>query len=265
MTDDPLQRNDAHFLKLQGVDNYRDLGGYPTAAGQQTRWGCFFRSGHLANITAHDLEQVAPLNIRTVFDLRRASERSEFPSQWHDVTPPEMISLDIDGNLHAATMDLVQQIMDGVVGYDEVYQHMLGDYRRIPFDYAPLLKTLCQQLAEDAGGVLVHCMAGKDRTGVLVALVLSLLGVERKAIDKDYLLSNIGFDPEGKLQRLAGNYEGKVEDLAAKIAVVRVMARVETDYLDAALKEAGDIELYFLETVGVERETIAALRAQLLA
>jgi len=268
MTDVKLTTRDAHLLALQGVDNYRDLGGYAGQEGRTIRWGRFFRSGHLANITEFDLEQVRPLNIRSVFDLRRESERSEFPSNWHGRRPPDIITIELAKDLHASTMDLVQQIMAGAIGHEEVYSHVLSDYRRIPIDYAPLMKTLCQQLAEEEGGVLVHCMAGKDRTGVLVGLMLNLLGVSRSDIHKDYMLSNVGFDPEAKLQRLAKHYEGKVQQLDEKVDVVRLMARVETDYLDAAMAEAetmgGGLEGYFRELVGIDLAEIEQIRRNLL-
>lgn len=179
---------DARILQLKGVDNFRDIGGYPGAQGLRIKWGKIFRSGHLARLQKFDCQQLMPLHIQSIFDLRTARERIEFPTRWYGSGSPRIYSLE-DVPVEVDTADLFDQIMQGEIERDEVIGHMLEDYAGMPFDYAGLLKLLFRTLATSGqNAVLVYGSAGKDRVDLVISLVMALLGVSFDKIIEDYLI-----------------------------------------------------------------------------
>ncbi|MBW8805273.1 MAG: tyrosine-protein phosphatase [Catenulisporales bacterium] len=167
-------------LPLVGVRNARDVGGLLTASGRALRPLRLLRSARLNGLTDGDREWLASIGLRTVVDLRQSYEIAAWPDALGSLavarvnTPP---SLEAEDNPDATLFDLYLSWLDGS--------------GRV---FADAVRTLAGSAALPA---LVHCTAGKDRTGVLVALVLDVVGVEEKAIVDDYLETNaqLGADP----------------------------------------------------------------------
>lgn len=260
----------AHILELQGVENFRDLGGYPAGNGTVVKWGRLFRSGHMANLSRFDCSQLEPLQISALFDLRAPAERNAFPTSWHGEPSPQIFTIDLHREDTDPVSDLFDQIMSGAISRQDVEAHMLEEYARMPFEYAPILKDLIERLlAATPGALVIHCTAGKDRTGCVVALLLALLGVSWDRIVEDYLLSNQGFAGEDKLSQIAKKYRRKVDDIDARIAALRPLVLVEQGYLDCAFaavrREMGGLEQYFSATLGVSGADVGELKRLLLA
>jgi protein-tyrosine phosphatase len=167
-------------LSLEGVWNFRDLGGYPAAGGRTIRWRTLFRADGLDRLTPADLTAVAGLGLRTVVDLRTPDEvaKARFEpgdaSAWHhlpmiDVLPPPD--------------DFAEWVVSEYVA--DQYVAML--------EGAPASVRTFLGLLTDPGAypLVFHCFAGKDRTGILTALVLGLLGVADDDIAADYALSRM--------------------------------------------------------------------------
>jgi hypothetical protein len=161
------------------VINFRDLGGYPTADGHTTRWGRLYRSSSLAILTEADRAAFASLGVRSVIDLRRPSEvstygRIPYPDvAYYNIAPvhQEWIEIPFDEQRGAAAFlaeRYLELAMAGAEGYAETIRLI-----NLP----------------DATPAVVHCFAGKDRTGVFAALVLGILGVDDEVIAADYQLS----------------------------------------------------------------------------
>lgn len=259
----------ARILQLQGVENFRDLGGYAAANGAVTKWGKVFRSGHLAQMSAFDCAQLEPLRVKAVFDLRTPAERKDFPTCWHGQSKPDFHTIDLHPEDHNPTADLFDQILQGRISRHEVEAHMLEEYARFPFEFQPILALLCERLLEPRrGALIIHCTAGKDRTGCIVALLLSLLGVPRERVLEDYLLSNEGFAAEQKLRAIADKYRRKVEGIGECIHALRPLVKVEARFLIAALdaieREMGSLNNYFEFLLGVDREKADQIRRKLL-
>lgn len=261
--------HDAHILNLEGVENFRDIGGYSTANGAVVRWGRLFRSGHLTNMSEFDCQQLAPLKISSIFDLRSSGERDSFPTRWYGAERPQTFTLNLQEDDSNPVNDLFEQIMAGGISREEVISHMLEDYAGMPFEYAPILRQLFERLSEPGpNAIVVHCTAGKDRTGCVVALVMSLLGVSRTKIMEDYLLSNEGFGAEQKLAHIAHKFRRKVDNVEARIEALRPLVCVDTAYLDSAFdaitREMGDLNRYFEAVLELDSDRIEALQASLL-
>ncbi len=168
-------------LGFAGPTNFRDLGGYAGAGGARTRWGRLFRSDALA-LEDQDLELFTALGIRTVYDLRRDSERETAPSRLpvgaHAVESIELIS---DGSPPPAVDAL---LADGESFLADIYLHMLETS-------ASGVGYILTGLADSSRlPAVFHCTAGKDRTGIVAALVLTVLGVAEEDILDDYELTS---------------------------------------------------------------------------
>lgn len=269
MSRDPLHLHDAHVLSMEGIENFRDIGGYQTRDGQMLRWGKVFRCGHLMEMTVADGEQLDPLNIGAIFDLRTPAERRAFPTAWTCSQQPEIFNIDLHSEDEDPKADLFKQILDGRITRDDVETHMRDDYARMPFDFVPLLKQLFGYLLRpDAGAIVVHCTAGKDRTGLVIALLQAVLGVSTNAIKEDYLLSNEGFASREKLEHIVEGFGHTMEQADLRMEVLRPLIVVDTYYLEEALKaieeRAGSLRAYFENTLGLSEEQRQSLRSKLV-
>lgn len=251
---------------FQAIDNFRDYGGYAVAGARVAR-GRLYRSAHQARATEADLAQLAQLNIATVVDLRRPSERRDQPSRRPSGWAGRVIESAHDDGGEAPhitflkTADLTE---------DSGRAFMTGTYRRLPFEAAhvDLFSRYFRALAEDAGPVLIHCAAGKDRTGLLAALTHSLLGVSRDDLINDYLLTNIAVDLEGRAEGIAKKLTEMTGRPASHGAVVAFLG-VEAEYLDGAFAEItarhGSLQAYLEQALGVDDALAEGIRARLAA
>ena len=175
-------------LPVAGTLNFRDLGGYPAGAGFRVRWGRVFRSDNFAAVSAEAWRQLSGMGLREIFDLRHAAERERSPSVIPDDLDIAISHLAIGGEA-AEAPDLVELLSRGgreSYGLD----FMVEMYQKLVVEQGPTFATLLEHLADPTRlPAVFHCTAGKDRTGVAAALLLELLGVERKLVLDDYELS----------------------------------------------------------------------------
>jgi protein-tyrosine phosphatase len=170
-------------LPLEGAKNFRDLGGYRTSDGRYVRWGLVYRSNHLVNLTARDSEYLNGLGIRLVCDVRSDGERTRAPDHWAG-NAPEFFAVPIGSNLITTPTadDLKRRVAtinsetkDSVRAYDYAIEYA-GQYAKI-----------LRRIAAGDLPAVEHCTAGKDRTGVFSAILLTALGVPRDTVVRDYM------------------------------------------------------------------------------
>lgn len=171
--------------RLHGASNFRDLGGHVGLAGRQVRSGVLFRSDHLAALTPHDTGILQNLGLTRAIDFRGVSERA---AQAYELSGMVQVSLPIEPTL----VQHVQMLLkDGkLLSTEDICSMMEKTYRDFVTLHATCLRSFFQHLLSAPSPTVFHCTAGKDRTGFAAALLLSALGVERKAIMDDYLLTN---------------------------------------------------------------------------
>lgn len=167
--------------------NFRDLGGTSTRDGE-VRAGALFRAEGPANFTPEHVAEIKSLGIGYIFDLRSAKEREADPYDWHDADC-QWLGLDVNADLRVFGNDGRERLS---LGKDEqlATDIMCETYREIPDALAPHWETVGTSLL-DGKPALVNCTAGKDRTGVAVAVLLEMLGAPREAILYDYARSSI--------------------------------------------------------------------------
>ncbi|MGC5341730.1 tyrosine-protein phosphatase [Streptomyces sp. DT171] len=180
--------------RLAGVRNFRDVGGLPTADGRKVRYGRLFRSGHLAGATADDTAFLSGLGLHAVFDFRNAADQR---LDGHDVALPGVRHLNIplsdpaDGAefwrmVRSGSLEQLRSLLRGGRAVDRMAASYREMIRTRTTEHGRVLRTL----AENGVPALLHCAAGKDRAGLSTAVTLLAVGVERDAIETDYLKSN---------------------------------------------------------------------------
>jgi protein-tyrosine phosphatase len=205
----------AHWLNLEQITNARDIGGWKLKDGAAISYGRVYRSGRISQASAQDAEALRKLGLRTTIDLRSEAEEC--------LTGAD--ALTVGGFTRA-----VRAPMKGVAsteGYADIVDHQKPEVAKV-------FRTLAEGSAYP---LLVHCNAGKDRTGVVTALLMELLGVPRQDIRKEYLLS-----------REAGQ-------------------EVDGRWIDAvfrAVDAAGGIEKY-LDGIGIDATMQSAIRTSVLS
>lgn len=180
---------------LTGVRNFRDVGGLPTLDGRRVRYGVLYRSGHLAHATKEDAAFLSGLELRTVYDFRNSAD---IALEGPDVELSGVRNVSMPLSDPAQGTDFWKIVRDGAV--DELravlgdglgVRRMVESYRQMILERTAEQGRLLADLAEGDGlPALLHCAAGKDRAGLSVMVILLALGVERTAIEEDYLASN---------------------------------------------------------------------------
>lgn len=237
------------LIALEGAVNFRDLGGYAASGGTRTRWRQLFRADGLGELTEGDLAVLRSLGIRTVIDLRSGSEleRGRFDVDAHPVA------------FHH--FPFIKELPDAQE-FDRRPGLLGSQYQEIVSDAgAQIMATLAVLAAPDALPAVFHCTAGKDRTGVLSAIVLSLLGVDEETVVADYALSG-----EAML-RLRAKLIVKYPEGRDTIENIDEVFSADPTQMEALLdfvrERYGSVQQY-VTGLGVGPEVIDSLRTSLL-
>lgn len=248
-------------LVLQGTPNFRDFGGYATTDGRRVRRGLLFRSGQLAQLTEDDLAALEHLRLDIVCDFRREDEQRLAPNRLPTASPPRTVSLPItpgsnDAVFASGALDLGgrQAMFDFMVAINRDFAENQGEA------FSAMFREL---LGQSQSRSLVHCAAGKDRTGFAAAIILLALGVSREDVMQDYLLTRRYFLPADEIDRLRRRYglEGVADE------AILPMLEVHPEYLARAFRsidDYGDFDSYLSEVLGVGGAEREALRRRYL-
>lgn len=254
--------------RLAGVRNFRDVGGLPTVDGRRVRHGRLYRSGHLAHATESDAAFLASLGLHTIFDFRNAADqRLEGP----DVELPGVRNLNLPLSDPADGAEFWKMVRDGnldqlksILADGKGAARMIASYRMIIKERTAEHSRVLHALAEDSVPALMHCAAGKDRAGLSIAVTLLAVGVEREAIEADYLKSN---DPHRryKVKRGDDSPEAMSEEV---MELLSPLFDARAAYLSAAFETIegtwGGTEQYLAKGLGLSAPTRERLRARLV-
>lgn len=246
-------------MNLKSVMNFRDVGGIPTYSNGKIKHGLIFRSATVDRIKREDIVYLRALNIRTIIDLRAPKEISKRKRLIDEVT---ILSFPLDFN--QTTRDRLKPYL-----YKKDSEKILADisnqlYLDILDAAAPVFRQIMELLlSEDRAPVLIHCHAGKDRTGIIVALILLALGTERKLIIDDFLKSNEALIPYFKKMLLIR----KIISLGyfpseRMLNVITVKQRNIDSIIDRVQNHYGGIEGY-LASAGFQVSHLEDLRKKL--
>ena len=252
---DEIVNHPRRLIGLEAVHNFRDLGGYATADGRSTRWRTLFRSDGLYRLRgADDMSRVRQLGLKSVIDLRTEREQREqgiFPTDDIEVTFHHLSIVDVTWS-DTETPEFDDEVEFLVWGYRDMLE--IGSGR-----FADAMHVLAQT---DSLPAVFHCAAGKDRTGVLAALLLSSLGVEDAHICADY-----GLTQDAMRRSIAWSKVHRPE-LAERYATIpkaylAADPRAMQIILTELAQQHGSVRNYVRE-IGVTNDTVDALGNLLL-
>ena len=255
---DPAMREDAHvhppFLDIDGLANFRDLGGLPTPAGP-VRSGVLFRSDGLHQLSDAGRAAVLALGCATIIDLRTTEELERLAGPFPAVHVP----------LHEELDDLGIADPLALVGLDEGVAWLTSLYTLLLEHAGPQFRTIFETLADDANlPAIVHCAGGKDRTGLTVALILSILGVPRDVVLDDFALQSPHEEWQRRRDLVKADFVRMGIDGGAASALVVAPRTAMHDTL-AHLDDAyGGAEAYLCDTCGIARSALGAVRRHLV-
>ena len=244
--------SERHY-SFEGCFNFRDIGGYLNQDGRRVKKGLYFRAGRQDRMTNKDLAQLSDLNISTQIDLRKKEEVLDQGRGPLEDMGAKYINISVIPE--GGSEKLNKLVGDtGISG-----KRYLGYLEFGPTSWLRLFGILAE---EENLPVLLHCTAGKDRTGVSTAFLLSVLGVSRDIIEADYLLTNLDTERQADfIESTVGYPEGYNREKMISIAGVPKDAM--KDFLDGVESKWGSV-IEYLEKIGVTREQMDQVRLNFL-
>jgi protein-tyrosine phosphatase len=237
----------SRHVELQGIEDFRDLGGCTTSGGM-TRWRRVYRSDNLVKATEHDVRELLELGLRTVVDLRLGTEIAQRPHPFMNLTRVRYVHNPMTNTREDEIGSMARLAR---LNFRELYIDMLRSS-------GATFTRLFGVLAEESSYPLVfHCSAGRDRTGVVAALVLAASGVESGDITHDYMLSTRCAASLGERIRVLAVGQGVDADLLLENFALR--PSFMDGMLEALETELGGVEGY-LGTLGVTADTLDRFR-----
>lgn len=256
------QQPGALLVALDGCHNFRAVAGWQRRDGARLRPGRLFRSDGLDELSHADQARLAMLGIGHVLDLRASAEIARSPSRWPEAMRPRIWS----GAESAAEADINGLMQRDGLDAGAFHAAMCTVYSRFPDDLADAVCALSMAVIDEgAGATLVHCTAGKDRTGFAVAMLLHAIGIDRDDVMADYLMSNACFDRA----RVRFDTGGRLTALEARApGAVTALVGVHADYLHAAERrieaDHGSIDGWLEARAGLSGQRRALLAERLL-
>lgn len=245
------QTNQRH-IPLPGTHNLRDLGGYPTAD-SMTQWCTFYRSDSLHNLAEEAKQQLLSMGIRTIIDLRHASEIEEAPNVFERG----------NGGVRYLNIPLFEELFTRS-NHVKVTppEHLLQIYQMAVDHCQEAIGQVFQALAEeDQTPILFHCTAGKDRTGIIAGILLSTVGVQAEVIAEDYGLTSRYAGPIFERLRIGAREKGQDSERFERMLLAEPQTML--DLLMYMEEKYGGPDDYLLE-IGLTNQQIQQLRQKLL-
>lgn len=190
---EPISSIKERVLNIEGVINFRDLGGYLTGDGREVKWGQLYRSAQLDRLSQKGIDDMAAMGIQVVVDLRFSDETNRYPTIREAVPDADLLSWHDEAETQATgeSDDIQRSWKESLATNDpdQVREAMRVNYPKKLYSHRAIYRTMLLRLSQGQLPLVFHCAAGKDRTGVAAALILSLLGVSNEQIVADYLLT----------------------------------------------------------------------------
>jgi len=251
------------MIKALANLNFRDLGGLPTRDGRGLRHGLIYRSEGPVRLLPEHRQELRSLDIKLICDLRAEIERAAAPNDWN--ATGRLLNFDVVNDLRVSTHEAWRALRDDA-SETAAKIAMRSNYTAIPFALQPQLADLIGAVIDGEAPVLIHCTAGKDRTGVLIALLLALLGVGRDEIDADYLRSDVFATNLDLCSSIAESFK-MMFGFSPSAVAIRTMLGVDSEYLDAAFeavaRDFGSVDAYFT-SAGLDKDQLEQFRSAML-
>ena len=253
-------------IRLEGATNFRSLGGLPAARGRRVRPFALMRADRLRGLTPDDWSRLAQAGLTTICDLRSRGEREAHPNAVPARAGLREVHCEIRNDLRGdPTLALLLQDDPTSAGAERLMQEI---YRRFPASMGGTLRTLTDLLLDGGAPLLVHCSAGKDRTGFSIAMLLHALEVPAARIWDDYLASS-GWPGAAAHRASLGSLLANFVPATALEGVLDAVLDVRASYLQTALEAIaagyGTVDRYLSAEAGLDPDRRARLQDMLLS
>ena len=236
-------------LTVEGSYNVRDLGGYPTEDGQCTRWNIFIRAGNLSDVSPEGCQYLNDYGVKTIIDLRDEWEVQSFPNVLAQAEHIQYVNLPLIGN-HLSQDESWKAASNQYSQLHELYVYYLEHCQT-------QVAAIIGAVAESTTGTLFHCYAGKDRTGLIAALILGAVGVTAEVIADDYALTSQQITP--LIERLRVNAAEHGRNMQHFERDMASVPQTMLDTLDHLNRRYGGVKDY-LAACGVTDQQLVRLR-----
>jgi len=242
-------------IKIKKVNNFRTVGNIKNSEGKILKDGKFYRSGDLHKLKNSSFKELEKLGITEIIDLRNSKEISQKPDHLpENINYKNYSAFEDQGDQLSQAKKLV---LKGKVNGFDANKRMLDFYKDYVTENPEVIKKIITEILESDQPILYHCTAGKDRTGITTALILTILKFDKETIYNDYLLSN-NFRKKLILKRL--NLANNLHFIYPKmdLKVLEKLSWIESNYLDAAFdeidKKYGSMDFYIQNVLQISED-----------
>lgn len=253
------------LIPLEGAYHFRDIGGYKSEDGRRVKWNMFYRADRLSGMTDNDIRYIKNMNIKTILDLRSEIEVKGSPDPKVNGIKYINISAMKELDENASNLDVISLFNSGILDKIDCRDFMLNSYRNMVSNNVAL-RELIECLENEEGlPMIFHCSTGKDRTGLASVIILSLLGVPKKIVKKDYMDSN--FYRKNINEVIIRSFKKKIKN-NEKLKFLSYMLEVKEELIDAVFdeidKKYGDMDNYLEKEFGLTKKKRKELKNRFL-
>lgn len=240
-------------IHFKNAVNFRDIGGLKTQDGKTVRWGKIFRSDNLSRLESGEFEKFNEMHIKTVYDLRTDHEikgrEDHLPANVKYLHTPTV--QDREGEI----AKLRAKVISGQISEAQANEQTVRFYQDAVSVNVTAMREIIRQITDSNKPVLYHCSAGKDRTGIVSALILSILNVDRQTIVNEYLLSN--YYRKKKTEKMLGKAKlAKIIKPKMDLNAIKVFMTVDESFINATFdvidKTYGGIDLFIKNQLEID-------------
>ena len=244
-------------IEFEGIVNFRDLGGIINQDGKKIKWGKLYRSAKLDEVTYNDSLKFSNLGISKIVDFRTNGERIEAPDFMFSGVENIHLPMGDDNWSQNDFSTLISEL-----SVDSLEYFMLDLYSKIPIKFSDSYKSFFSLLKNEDQPILYHCTAGKDRTGIASSLILYMLDIDMKTIQKEYELSNY-YRKEENLK-----YEKMLAEYGISPEKTKIMMELKPSYItaifDTISEKYGSLDNYLEKQLNVSNKDILLFRDKFL-
>ena len=234
---------------LEGGPNFRDFGGYASEFGGYLPWGRLYRSGRLADFSENDLEFINKQNIQTAYDLRQLIEVDHAPSTAAAESGVRLVEVPISPG---GKSGFLKQIKHTPLTREQAELAMIEAFEDFAENQGEHLARVVNAVLESDSPLIVHCSAGKDRTGVTAALILRVLGVSFDDIYADYMLTKQYYPPANEREHIAAGMGFKFGSADAAEPLMTVDDKNLKAFFAFIIDRYGSETAYFEQVLGID-------------
>ncbi len=253
-------------IKFEKAFNFRDMGGFETEDGRTMKRGVLFRSDELSQLSFRDQKTLRQLDLKLICDLRTPNERKRKLDRISGNHGIRIVSIPVYPHREDFSRQKFIHYLNSRSGDRDFENLIKGYYHRFAFEQTSQLNEIVTLLSDGKNlPALIHCSVGKDRTGLISALIQLFAAVPRSMVLEDYLLSNVFIENRTKAMIRFLRFMSLFRLTAAQL---KPMLEVRGKYLDEILDEIfntySTVEEYFVKACGINREAIQKLRSLIL-